>query len=103
MTRKQRPKGSGNPRPNRTPVTAAAWPAIASQRSRTRVSRRSCRALRVRFVGLISTMTRQDRVFEAFAKQFGEQDFPIPGHGTVLRMLLKHKKPARSEERRVGK
>jgi hypothetical protein len=35
-------------------------------------------------------MERQDRVFAAFAKQIGEQDFPILGPETMLRLLLKH-------------
>jgi hypothetical protein len=35
-------------------------------------------------------MERQDRVFAVFAKQVGEQDFPILGPQAHRRIVLKH-------------
>jgi hypothetical protein len=39
-------------------------------------------------------MGRQDRVFAAFAKQAGEQDFPKSRLSMPLRVRLKHETPA---------
>jgi hypothetical protein len=59
MTRKHQPNGRGSPRPNCAPTTAALWPVIASQRSRTKVSSRRWRASRTKPLVLMSIMSRK--------------------------------------------
>src|SRR5829696_5327259 len=77
ITRRHRAKGKGKPRPKRTPNTAADCPATASQRRRTRVSRRRCRAWCVRFFDSILDIIEQNRAAPLFAKQRALAYFPI--------------------------
>ena len=70
-------RAAGKPRPKRTPATAAAWPTMASQRRRTSVSRRRCRALmRQALRGRSRTSANRIGLAPSFAKQSPPAYFP---------------------------